>query len=288
MEIEAGAAFKARDLFQDTAGVAEAGKGFAAQDRSVHQLVEPLPQRPKGAQQVAAVNSGNIARLQRSQGPDIVPVQEMSFIALKTADGFHGAGQSLDDLVDGQVAGIMGAQCAGHPEADVGRTGAHGQAVLMGDLEVVGRQPRCVSVDECREIAPGPPGDLPEEAAVRFRQRAVPLLLRRAEVEKPAEQGGEKPEPEPGSCQHQARRHDPPDHHAGNDTEEAAQCQGGDEERLPAGGTPMGGLGSPLQQSATGDQAPVADPGNGIQGHCRLVRQQRGICGRPQQVVHHF
>ena len=87
MEIEAGTAFKAYDLFQDSAGVAKAGKGFTIQDRSVHQLVKPLLQCPQGTQQVAAVDIGDVARFQRNQGMDIVPVQEMPFIALQTADG---------------------------------------------------------------------------------------------------------------------------------------------------------------------------------------------------------
>ena len=47
----------------------------------------------------------------------------------------------------------------------------------------------------------------------------------------------------------------------------------------------MGCLGRPLQQIAPGDQAAVADPGDGIQGNRSLVRQQRGVGGRPQQVV---
>ena len=98
-------------------------------------------------------------------------------IAFQTADGRHGAGQFFDDLVHRQVAGIIGCQDAGQPEADIGRTGAHGQAVLMGNLVVVGRQPGCLGADKVREIAPGPPGDLPEEEAVRFRQRLVLLLL---------------------------------------------------------------------------------------------------------------
>ena len=99
-------------------------------------------------------------------------------IELQAADGVHGAGQLFDDLVEGQVAEIMGSQGAGHPEADVGRTGAHGQAVLMGNLVVVGRQPRGVCADKGREIAPGPPGHLPEEAAGPFPAAVVPAAAR--------------------------------------------------------------------------------------------------------------
>jgi len=47
----------------------------------------------------------------------------------------------------------------------------------------------------------------------------------------------------------------------------------------------MGCLGSPLQQVTPGDQAAVADPGDGIQSHCCLMRQQRGIGNRFCQVV---
>jgi len=47
----------------------------------------------------------------------------------------------------------------------------------------------------------------------------------------------------------------------------------------------MGGLGHPLQQVALGDHAAVADPGDGIQGHRCLVRQQRTIDKGPQHIV---
>ncbi len=206
-------------------------------------------------------------------------------MALQTADGCHGVGQLFEDLVDRQVAGIMGPQGAGQPEADVGRAGAHGQAVLMGDLIVVGRQPGGFGVDKGREIAPGPPGDFPEKTAVRFRQRSCPLLRGRSQVQKPTEQRREHPQEEPGGGLRQAGRHQKPDRHTGGGAEEAPQGQAGDEERLPASGAPMGGLGRPLQETAPGDQAAVADPGDGIQAHRGLVRQQRGVGRRPQQVV---
>jgi len=110
------------------------------------QLLQPLLQCPESAQQIAAVNSGDVTRFERHQRPDIVPVEEMPFIALQTTDGCHGAGQLFDNLVNRQVAAVMGAQGAGHPETDVGRAGSHGQTVLMGNLIIVRRQPRGFSI----------------------------------------------------------------------------------------------------------------------------------------------
>ena len=129
--VEAPQALLPYHLFQDAPGVVEAGEGRAVHEREVQQLLKPLLQRHQGAQQVAAVDAGDVAGLQRGQGPDVVPVQQMPPVELEAPDGFHGAAQGVDGLVEGQVPAIAGAQHARHPEADVGRAGPHGQAVQV-------------------------------------------------------------------------------------------------------------------------------------------------------------
>jgi len=69
-------------------------------------------------------------------------------MAFQSVDGGHGIGQFIDDLINGQIAAVMGSENAGHPEADIGRTGAHGQAVLVGDLIIIGGQPGGFGSDE--------------------------------------------------------------------------------------------------------------------------------------------
>ena len=106
-----------------------------------------------------------------------MPVEQMPLIPLQAADCRHGIGQPLYYLVEGQVTAIISAQYAGHPEADIGRTGPHGQAILIGKLVIVRRQPGGMVADEGREKVPGSPGNLSEQSAVRRRQRIGVLLL---------------------------------------------------------------------------------------------------------------
>ena len=288
MGIQTGYSFRAGGLYHDLAGVGQTGKGGAVQQGGVQQFLKPLFQGPEGAQQVSAVNRGDVAGFKGSQGLDIVPVEEMPLIALQTTYGVHGGGQFFNDLVNSQIAAIMGSKSAGHPEPDVGRAGSHGQAILMCNLIVVRGEPGGIGVDECGEVAPGSPGDLPEEATVLFPHLLRCLMFNRSQVQQPAEQRREKPRNEPGSGLGQAGRHEAPDRPSHEAAEKTPQCQACDKKRLPTGSAPLGCLGRPLQQIASGNHASIADPDNGIQAHRCLVRQQGGVGGCPQQVVQQF
>ena len=116
-------------------------KDTSFQDGSLNQLFKPMLQRPESTEQVSAVHGGYVARLQRLQGLNVVPIQEMTLVALQFGDRLHGTPQCLHDLVSRHISEIPGGQRAQHPKTDIRRTGAHCQLVLMKDLVVVGWKP---------------------------------------------------------------------------------------------------------------------------------------------------
>ena len=174
--VEATQAFLPHDLLQDDPGVPKPREGLGVQHACLRQLAQPLFQRDQGTQQVAAVDAGDVARLQGGQGADIVPVQQVAAVKFQPADALQRAGEPFKELVQGQVAAVVGPQGAGQPETDVGRAGAHGEAVLMGHLVVVRGEPRGIGADEGREVAPGAAAHSPQEAQVRLRQRPLGRL----------------------------------------------------------------------------------------------------------------
>ncbi len=274
--------------FEDFTGVGQAGEGPAAENRLVQQLAQALFENPQGTQEIAAVDGGDVTWFERGQGADVIPVEQMPLVTLQAGNAGHAGTQPVDDLVDGQVAAVTGTEGAGQPQPDIGGTGAHRQAGLVGDLVVVGRQPAGVGADKGRKIAPGPAGHLAEQEAVLCRQRLYPPPLTWRQVQQPAEQRRHQPQNQPRCGLRQAGGDDAPEYQADRGTEECRQGQTGDEQRPPSGGTPVCRLGLPLQQKAPRDQAAVPDAANGIHGHRRLVRQQRGIGRRPQQIVQHL
>ena len=110
MSIQTGDLLFADDLSQDFSGVPQTRKGFAVQQRRLHERLKPLIQRPQGAKQVAAVHGGNVARLQGRQGLNVVPIEQMALMALQFPDRLHRPRQLLRDLVHGEISEIMGAR----------------------------------------------------------------------------------------------------------------------------------------------------------------------------------
>ena len=53
-------------------------------------IQQTLPERQQAAQQVAAVDGRNVARLQRPQGQRVVPVVKMALVALEPVQGVEG------------------------------------------------------------------------------------------------------------------------------------------------------------------------------------------------------
>ena len=74
-------------------------KEISFQDRSLNQFFKSMLQGPERAKQITAVHGGDVARFQRLQGLNVVPIQQMTLMAIQSGDGLHGTPQRLDDLV---------------------------------------------------------------------------------------------------------------------------------------------------------------------------------------------
>ena len=91
----------ADNLPQDFTGVAQPGKGFSVENRRPYQSLEPGIKRPQGPQQIAAVHGGNVARFQRRQGLNVVPIEQMALMPLQFIDRLHRPCQFAGNLIHG-------------------------------------------------------------------------------------------------------------------------------------------------------------------------------------------
>ena len=249
-------------------------------------LRQPLLQAPQGGEQVAAVDRRDVARLQRLQSPQVVPVQQVTFVARQGTQCLHGPAQPLDHLVPVQVAEITGCQGAERPHPDVGGAGSQGELIPVRDLIVVGRQPGGLFADEFVEEAPGPPCNQPQQPAlaarklVRLRRRARPA------AQLPPDQRCEGPQTKPGRREGEAFRPGQVDQPAQPQAQPGHQAQLAHKCGQVPRRIPLGHLGRvPLQQLAFGHPAPPPDCDDGLYGQPGLVGEQGGFHQPPQQIM---
>ena len=69
----------------DIDGIAQPVESSLAEQRSADQLFEALPQRPQRRQQVAAVDGRDVARLERRQAFQVVPVEQMPGVTFEAS-----------------------------------------------------------------------------------------------------------------------------------------------------------------------------------------------------------
>jgi hypothetical protein len=129
------------------------------------QLLETLRDDQQRRRQVAAVDGGDVARKERRQRRGVVPVQEMSLMALERLDGAQRRLEAEEQPFRGQVPQIVRRHRREERHPDVGRRGAMRDATglaALALLEVVGRQPAIGLGDEGLEVAPGRAGGQPQ------------------------------------------------------------------------------------------------------------------------------
>ena len=95
-------AFLSEHFLEDFRGIPQTFEDAVIQNGSLRQLFKPVLQRPERAEKVSAVHGGDVAGLQGLQALKVVPVQQMTFVALQPGDRFHGAAKGFDDLVSGE------------------------------------------------------------------------------------------------------------------------------------------------------------------------------------------
>ncbi len=99
MGIDAGTTFFSGGLSQDFVRCpADPAKVLHVQKRRLHQRLKPPVQRPQGAKQISAIHGGNVARFERRQCLNVVPIEQMALMALQFANRLHRPRQLLRQL----------------------------------------------------------------------------------------------------------------------------------------------------------------------------------------------
>ena len=220
--------------------------------------------------EIAAVHRRDVARSQWSQSLRVVPVVEMSLVALERGHRLKCFRGAFDQGAGRDVAEVRGREARELRNADVGRRGAvrdHGAGLL---LEIVGRQPVVLLDDELLEVGPGLARDAAQENRLLTRQ------LRSAADQRPAEPPGEdgrrKPKHEDGQGGRQCARFPGRESGRGEAREEGSGPHRANRAEEIGRGLPIV-IRAPFQQVPPGDQHPNGGAQDRCGAHGRLMRQ---------------
>ena len=235
--------------------VGQSGDPLGRSDGLVQNFRQAGLERDQMADEIPAVDGGNISLPERGQCPRVVPVQQVTLIALQLFQGAKGGRGAGDQLAGRDVTEIVGGQIRQQREADVRRRGAMGDHSHRMLLIIVGRQPIVVRADKGLEESPGPPGQPVQKNRLGHREPHFAALQRNAD--QPGDRRREKPKR---------------DQRAGNDHRlrplggQITTGRRGDRRREPIGpqrtqkvgpALPFGFAGrAPLQQMPVGDREP--------------------------------
>ena len=230
--------------------------------------------------QIAAVHGRDVARVEGTKIPRVVPVVEMTAKALQAAHRRERRFQSLDGLQRAGPAEVAGADRRQQVQAEIGGRGAMGQNRPRVLLKVVRRQHVVVRSNERLEVAPGAPRDQSQGAGIRVAERQATLDERRA-----ADPNGNGGRCDPQD--HERRRHPP-----GIGPQPFHEDGGGDGDRNAATHAPIGaaevepraevrlGCSDPLQQIAPCHEQTNQCSADGIDHQPRLVCKQDNQQGK--------
>ena len=204
------------DLAQDGESVAKPHPALRSPDRGPCDLETALFEREQACGEVATVDRRDVARLERRQRARVVPVEEVSAVALEPLQGIEAAPEARGKLACADVAEVPGRERGEEHHADVGGRGPMGDLDVGLLLEVVGRQPLVLWPREALEVEPGPARHAAQERAVvlgELRDRAptgaaerVGDLGRRDPEGEQRRGGGQGFRPEHPDCQPEAQR----------------------------------------------------------------------------------
>ncbi len=143
-------------------------------DRMIFPFPAGIRQRDQVPGQIAAVDRGNIAGIERSQIARIVPVEEMAAEARQLAHGRQRRLQSRDRIDRPGPTEVARARGRQQIEADIGRRGPVRQHRHRIFLEVVRRQHVIERGHEGLEEPPGAARRQPQDAGVAGGHRQAP------------------------------------------------------------------------------------------------------------------
>ena len=151
--------------------VGDPGQALRGRRRHDGPLPAGIGERDQVAGQVAAVDDGDVGRIERAQIARVVPVVEMAAKPREPAHGRQRRLQPFNRFGRSDPAEIAGARHREQIEAEIGRRGPVGERRGRVLLEIVRRQHVVGRRDEGLEEPPGPPRDQPQRLGVRGRHR---------------------------------------------------------------------------------------------------------------------
>ena len=226
---------------------------------------------PRGRQQISAVHRRHVARRQRLQRTGVVPVEQMTLVALQRPRVAMVA-NSAAEIVGGQIAEIARRQRRGQPESDIGGRGSLRHLHVQRQLRIIRRQP---------VVFPAPP-DRRKSARCAGRygaDRTLSALIQ-----------GSRRRPADGSATASTPAPPPRAARTGRSARTPLALRARSSMRTPARKSPASDASRremtvrvgarslrrlPFQQFAMADHHPVKGPDDGVHRKPRLMRQKR-------------
>src|SRR5207249_8025148 len=110
---------------------------------------------PKAREQIAAIHRRDVARMQRLQCAQVVPIEEMAFETLEATDCFERAQVACHQVVDRDITEVVRRYGRQHPKSDVRRRSAQENFPHWHFLNIIWRQPGGLRPDKIIKISPG-------------------------------------------------------------------------------------------------------------------------------------
>ena len=223
--------------------------------------------------QVAAVDRGDVDRIERPEVGRVVPIAEVAAETLQASHRRQRRLQALDGLERADPTEFAGGGRRQQQKADIGRrrpVSDDGGGIL---LEIVRRQHVVGRGDERLEEPPGPSRDQPQRAGIGLRDRQAAGIDRR-HAHPARDRGREQPGEDEGRRDRQRRTAGLPDGQGRQRRDQEASRHLAGEARpivAPAVGL---GRGGPVEQAAATDEQPVHGPADRIQHQPGLVGQK--------------
>ncbi len=258
---------------QGAGPVGQAGQPFRAQ---------AFRERHQGPGEVSAVDGGDVARQERSQGPRVVPVQEVALVPFQPFDrveGLPGTGRQLLPLDEAEVVGGQRRQKA---HADVRRRGAMRDAGLRHLLHVVRRQAVVFVARERLEVPPGVSRDETQALAVLRSQLVPPDGDGAAQLVGDERRGRPQHQHRPGGGQ-RGRTHEHDEGHAQRGQDRAGPHLPQEQADAGAVGAGGGGRRLPFQHPALGDGQAHEGEADGVDHLVGLVGEEGQLQGHLRQ-----
>ena len=252
-----------------------------AEDLVVGHLRAPTRSDDQAGGQVAAVDGGDIARVERLQVKRVVPIQEVPAVALQVFKRFKGRRQpgGQAKLVD--VAQIIGRQGGIEQQTDIGRRGAVGYNAQRVLLKMVGRQPVILRPNKAFEEGPRLAGYAAQVLRLILIQPGAVVDHRAADPQHNLWGKGPKQQHRRRPRQLAGIHHHHPDGQEQRQQQRQAHPPPGNMSRVALIEQARGVRGgSPLQEMAAAEQEPVKSGEDRVQRYVRLIRQE-GHCQQP-------